>query len=436
MDLCSAITVDKLTQSNFRIWKQDVSTILASKGLTDFILTDKLGPNASEKVKKDNATALQYIQGLISADLRYLTDGITSAYLAWQAVLAKFQTQNPVTASRIRNQILKVSFDDPSKVKESIKQVTDLVRELKLAENNFTDKDEIGLYMQILQSKYSGFVTIVETLMVQQGNIDLHQFREMLINHAARLQNDRSQQQVHVLRHTRRRGRGRGGRGNYANDRKCDYHPQSNTHWTFECRNPCRGRGSQRNNQTRQNANGGQPQQQQQSQQQQSQQQTTQQQSQTQQRTDQRSNAHYRGRFFNAPTASNEQQLRVIEVDSFESSDQYYDEIYEPDSQSLTMRASFRVDCGSTAHFVNDPDLLTNIRACPPQSITGMDEAKYASFTANYYGTVTIYTSKFRVQMATLLNSTRTCAPSSNATISLLSCLEWTRMSSLSPTVV
>lgn len=251
MDLCSAVTVDKLNKTNFRIWKQDITTILASKGLSEYILSDKVevvdNQIISDKIKKENATALQYIQGLISADLRYLTDGITSAYLAWQAVLKKFQAQNPVTASRLRNQILKVSFDDPSKIEESIDKVTELVRELKLVQSTFNDQDEVGLYMQVLQSKYSSFVTIVESMMVERGTVNLHHFREMLINHAARLQHSTSTQKVHTIQHnSQRNSHGQGHQNGRArrqiiNERKCDFHPHSNSHWTFECRSQQQG---------------------------------------------------------------------------------------------------------------------------------------------------------------------------------------------------
>ena len=125
--------IDKLSDSNFHVWKQKVHLILAFKELEDNIADPPAGPQDgdSEKWSKDDAKTRAIIGLSISDDHLQLIGDCDSAAEQWKSILDLYQRKTLLNKVLIRRKFYSVKMATNEKFMPFIPRVRQLAADCK-----------------------------------------------------------------------------------------------------------------------------------------------------------------------------------------------------------------------------------------------------------------------------------------------------------------
>lgn len=216
--------IPKLNGLNYDEWKVDVEAELISAGLSkhikpNFKPTKTVKQDAKdvevpdEDLQRKDAIARQLITGSVDTNQRHIFKGLMEAWKVWEAIKNHYVKPSEILAGDLRERLRCVSFDDPSKIEQSIKQFDDLVAELRIAEPTFTERSHISLMLQTLPFPYQALKRQAHSDELKGVHFSLLAFKTMLRSTAADIEREqRKNQNIHKISH---HNRGRGGRGRF-----------------------------------------------------------------------------------------------------------------------------------------------------------------------------------------------------------------------------
>ena len=156
--------IEKLSDSNFHVWKQKVQLILSFRELDDHIADEPAPPppDDSEKWSKDDAKAKAIIGLSISDDHLQLTGDCESALELWKSIIDLYQRKTLLNKVLIRRKFYSVKMTDNEKVMPFISRVRQLAADCKAMDVPIDDTEMAMTMLCGLPSKYDNLIVAID----------------------------------------------------------------------------------------------------------------------------------------------------------------------------------------------------------------------------------------------------------------------------------
>lgn len=163
--------IDKLTESNFHVWKYNIELVLGAKELSSHITEDasKAKETASSSSSDENAKWFQKdakARAVIGLSLgKEYTDhvvGCSSARAMWTTILDLFQKKTLLNQLRIRRRFYSAKMGDSEKAMAFISRVRQLASDCKAMDVKIDDKDIAMTVLCGLPSRYEHLIVAID----------------------------------------------------------------------------------------------------------------------------------------------------------------------------------------------------------------------------------------------------------------------------------
>lgn len=156
--------IEKLSDSNFHVWKQKVQLILSFRELEDHITDEPASsaPDDSEKWSKDDAKAKAIIGLSISDDHLQLTGDCESALELWKSILDLYQRKTLLNKVLIRRKFYSLKMSNNEKVMPFISRVRQLAADCKAMDVPIDDTEMAMTVLCGLTTKYDNLIVAID----------------------------------------------------------------------------------------------------------------------------------------------------------------------------------------------------------------------------------------------------------------------------------
>ena len=152
--------VEKLNDSNFHYWKQQVEYALALKELSDYILptSDRPSPADAAKATRDDAKAKAVIGMTLGKDHAELVKDCKTAHESWTTILELFQRKTLLNKLMARRRFYAAKMEATEKAMAFISCVRQLSYDCKALDISIDDKDVAMTVLCGLPQKYEHLI--------------------------------------------------------------------------------------------------------------------------------------------------------------------------------------------------------------------------------------------------------------------------------------
>ena len=158
--------IEKLNDSNFHYWKQQVEYALALKELSDYIIptSDRPSPSDVSKAKRDDAKAKAVIGMTLGKDHAELVKECKTAHESWTTILELFQRKTLLNKLMTRRRFYAAKMESTEKAMAFISRVRQLSYDCKALDISIDDKDVAMTVLCGLPQKYEHLIVAIDAV--------------------------------------------------------------------------------------------------------------------------------------------------------------------------------------------------------------------------------------------------------------------------------
>ena len=171
-DSTGSVKIEKLTDSNFYVWKQRIQLLLALRDVDQHITDDAPADSETEEYRKrwlrgDNKAKAIIGLSLSDEHLEHVRD-VDTARDMWQAILNVFERHTLLNKLAARRQFYTVTMNNDEKVLAYINRVKQLAARLKSMNVSIDDKEMAMAVLNGLPTRFESLIVALDAL----GNED------------------------------------------------------------------------------------------------------------------------------------------------------------------------------------------------------------------------------------------------------------------------
>ena len=164
-------SIDKLTESNFHVWKYNIELVLGARELSTHIIEDdnQMKARSTSSTPQENSQWLQKdakARAIIGLSLgREYTDhvvGCSTARAMWTTILDLFQKKTLLNQLRIRRQFYSAKMGDSEKAMAFISRVRQLAADCKAMDVIIDEKDIAMTILCGLPERYEHLIVAID----------------------------------------------------------------------------------------------------------------------------------------------------------------------------------------------------------------------------------------------------------------------------------
>lgn len=167
-----SVRIEKLTDTNFYVWKQKIQLLLALRDVEQYITEDVLPDDASASDRKtwlrgDNKARAIIGLSLSDEHLEHVRDATTAKDM-WESILNVFERHTSLNKLAARRDFYTVRMSEGERVLPYINRVKQLAARLKSMNVNIDDKELAMAVLNGLPARFESLIVALDAL----GNED------------------------------------------------------------------------------------------------------------------------------------------------------------------------------------------------------------------------------------------------------------------------
>ena len=189
------ISIVKLTSTNWSIWKSQLTDLMESLGIDEAIMKD-----ISTIDKRKNGTAKLYINTSIEdPHLRSFINEKKSAFDMFETLKNHFEKQDLLAAQRIRRRINEYRFDDPNQVEEVMKKLeTDI--ELLRQKTTVTNDEIFAFFASATETNnFKSVMANVQALSDNDIVVSIDTLKNQIKHYGISMKNYNSSSEIRII---------------------------------------------------------------------------------------------------------------------------------------------------------------------------------------------------------------------------------------------
>lgn len=178
---------ERLTSSNYSIWKVRMESLLVIHDLYDIVLGEEEEPQGGQELaryKKKARLALHCLKMNVSNDLLNEVSSCISAKEAWDSLKAIYESNNTSRVLMIRNQILQSMRRSDENAQEYVLRIKSLNKELSSIGEKILENELVQVILNGLGDEFSN---LVQTFAIQDTLPSIDKLHNVLVAEECRM---------------------------------------------------------------------------------------------------------------------------------------------------------------------------------------------------------------------------------------------------------
>lgn len=163
--------VDKLTNSNFTIWKFRIEMVLKARKLWKYVETEADGSSVKEKEQEQEA--LSQIALTVSAGVVGHIRNTKTARQAWLKICSVFEQKGLASQVFLRRKLINVKFDGCQPMQNHINKIRELSDQLEAIGDPVKDRELAIIILCSLPERYNPLVISLESRSPEDLTFDM-----------------------------------------------------------------------------------------------------------------------------------------------------------------------------------------------------------------------------------------------------------------------